>query len=204
MLLGAALTGTLGYRGIKLSARFGVLLGAFEMFVFTVPAVWLIVKAGAGNTASVFTLKYATVKVLSCTIIGVFYLFTTIALPLALGYGPVIAYELLATIVTAAMPCIYIVADLSAITYHWRRARGDFNWLLHLVLPPFGSIVLLPVLAEALGVGSSVLSFVSPLPSPINRAGVTVGAWFLLGVLYLGYLLLRHPDRVRDMEQVLE
>lgn len=41
------------------------------------------------------------------------------------------------------------------------------------------------VLAAAVGVGSSVLKFVSPLPYPITETGLVVGIWFLIGVIYL-------------------
>src|SRR5580692_8084355 len=63
MLVAAALTALLGYRGVKLGTRFGVVLGAFEIVVFVVLSIWMIVKAGASaQTLSVFTLKFATVK----------------------------------------------------------------------------------------------------------------------------------------------
>ncbi len=63
MLVSAALTALLGYRGVKLGTRFGVLLGAFEILVFVALSIAMIVKAGASaQTLSVFTLKFATVK----------------------------------------------------------------------------------------------------------------------------------------------
>jgi amino acid transporter len=127
-----------------------------------------------------------------------------IALPLALGYGPVVAFELLATILTAVMLCIYIVINISSIGYYLRKARQEFNWLLHFVIPAIGSLILIPVLAAAVGIGSSVLTFVSPLPYPISEAGLAVGIWFAVGVIYLAYLLRRHPERVHDMEKVFD
>jgi amino acid transporter len=127
-----------------------------------------------------------------------------IAFPLALGYGPVTAFELLATILTAVMLCIYIVINISAIGYFLRKARDEFNCLLHLVLPAIGSLILLPVLAAAVGVGSSFLPFVSPLPYPISEVGLVVGLWFLIGLVYLVYLLRRHPERLHDMGKVFD
>ena len=346
MLVSAALTALLGYRGVKLGTRFGVVLGAFEIVVFVALSIWMIVKAGSSaQTLSVFTLKFATVKgftgvsglvagsvfvmlafigfeaaaplaeearaprrtvpravIGSCVLVGIFFLFTTyaadvyigpahmstlgslgggspwilfarqlwgvgwvvvflavvnsffangnsaqiaatrtwyamgrirllpaafertspryespvlgivvqtlatvvIAFPLALGYGPVIAFELLATILTAVMLCIYIVINISAIGYYLRKARDEFNLLLHLVLPAIGTVILIPVLAAAVGVGSSALKFVSPLPYPISEAGLVVGIWFLIGLIYLAYLLRLHPERVRDMDKVFD
>ena len=127
-----------------------------------------------------------------------------IAFPLALGYVPVIAFELLATILTAVMLCIHIVINISTVGYYLRKARDEFNLLLHLVLPAIGTVILIPVLAAAVGVGSSVLKFVSPLPYPISEAGLVVGIWFLIGMIYLAYLLRRHPERVHDVDKVFD
>jgi uncharacterized membrane protein len=58
MLVSAAVTALLGYRGVKLGTRFGVALGAFEIIVFVALSIWMIVKAGSSaQTLSVFTLK---------------------------------------------------------------------------------------------------------------------------------------------------
>ena len=61
-LAAAVLVFLLGYFGIQISARVGTLLGLFEIGVFAVLAVWLIVKAGDKNTLEVFGTKYATVE----------------------------------------------------------------------------------------------------------------------------------------------
>lgn len=52
----------LGYRGVQLSARTGTVLGALEIAVFVVLAVWLIATAGRANTAAPFGVGLATVK----------------------------------------------------------------------------------------------------------------------------------------------
>jgi amino acid transporter len=62
MIVAAILVAALNLRGIQISARTGTILGSFEIAVFVLLAVWLIVKAGSHNTASVFTLHYATIK----------------------------------------------------------------------------------------------------------------------------------------------
>lgn len=346
MLTAMILTALIGYRGVKLSTWFGVILGAFEMLVFIALSIWLIAHAApGGNTLQVFTLKFATIKgyhgmsgivagavfvllafvgfeasaplaeeareprrnvpraiILSCVIVGIFYLFTTyaaaafvgaahfatygglgggspwivfarkmwglgwvvvflavvnsffangnsalvastrtwyamgrikvlpsaferthpryaspvvgilvqglatlvIALPLALNYGPVDAFEILATILSAVMICIYIVINISSFGYYFRRQRAEFNWFLHFVVPIVSSLILIPVLFSALGVGSSVFKFVSPLGYPVSVAGPVVIAWFVLGIIYLVYLVVRHPNRVSDMSEVFD
>jgi len=62
MIVATVLIAALNYRGIKVSARAGTILGSFEIAVFLVLAIWLIAKAGSHNTFSVFTLHYATIK----------------------------------------------------------------------------------------------------------------------------------------------
>ena len=57
-LLGALIVLAAGLYGIRTSARLGTVLGLFEIGVFLVLAVFLIVHAGSHNTLSVFTTKY--------------------------------------------------------------------------------------------------------------------------------------------------
>src|SRR5580698_6233283 len=57
-LAGAVIVLAAGYYGVRTSARLGTILGAFEIAVFVVLAVFLIVHAGHHNTASVFGTKY--------------------------------------------------------------------------------------------------------------------------------------------------
>src|SRR5580700_10037633 len=108
MIVASVLIAALNYRGIKVSARAGTILGTFEIVVFVALAIWLVAKAGSANTGSVFTLHYATITsykgfsgfeasaplaeearnprrtigiavVMSCLVIGLFYVFTTYA-----------------------------------------------------------------------------------------------------------------------------
>ncbi|MFE2102650.1 APC family permease, partial [Streptomyces sp. NPDC059468] len=51
---GAAVIAVAGYVGVRASARFGTVLGIFEILVFLVFAVWLVGRAGDANTLSVF------------------------------------------------------------------------------------------------------------------------------------------------------
>ncbi|WDO09801.1 APC family permease [Streptomyces murinus] len=53
-LAGAAVIAVAGYLGVRASARFGTVLGAFEVLVLLVFAALLIGRAGGANTLSVF------------------------------------------------------------------------------------------------------------------------------------------------------
>src|SRR5436305_4069047 len=57
-LLGALIVLAAGFYGIRTSAGLGTILGAFEIGVFVVLAVFLLFHAGSNNTLSVFTTKY--------------------------------------------------------------------------------------------------------------------------------------------------
>jgi amino acid transporter len=56
----AVLVLLLGWFGIRVSAVTGTVLGLFEIAVFAALAIWMIVKAGADNTLSVFWTGQAT------------------------------------------------------------------------------------------------------------------------------------------------
>jgi amino acid transporter len=57
-LLGAVIIAVAGFWGARVSATLGTILGAFEIVVFLILAVLLIVKAGGANTLSVFTTSH--------------------------------------------------------------------------------------------------------------------------------------------------
>jgi amino acid transporter len=57
-IAGAVIVLAAGYYGIRTSARLGTILGVFEIVVFVVLAVFLIVHAGGRNTISVFGTSY--------------------------------------------------------------------------------------------------------------------------------------------------
>ncbi len=59
-ILGALIILAAGYYGIRTSTRLGTILGIFEIGVFLVLGIFLVVHAGSHNTASVFTTKYTT------------------------------------------------------------------------------------------------------------------------------------------------
>jgi amino acid transporter len=343
MILGAVVIAALNVRGVKLSARTGTILGTFEIVIFVVLAIWLIVKAGSGNTGSVFTLHYATIKgyhgfsgivagsiytilafigfeasaplaeearnprrtigvavLFSCLAIGLFYVLTTYAgdvytgpdkfvtfgalgggspwiqlardvwgvgwviaflailnstfangnagtlaatrtwfamsrigvlpsplarthprwkspsigvvvqlvitlavgIPLGVHFGPVTAFIFLATVLTGVMILIYMIFNLSCLLFYARRARSEFNWLLHAVIPVLGILAFLPAWFTAMGIGGSVLKFVAPLSYPSSEAGLVITIWFLLGLGALIYLYVRHPARLPEMKRV--
>jgi amino acid transporter len=125
-----------------------------------------------------------------------------VALWLGFQYGPLKAFSLIATIDTTIIIAIYMTVNLACLGYYLRARRGEFNWLLHGALPVLGIAAFVPAFFTALGVGKSVLPFVSPLPWPLSLTGPVVAVWLVAGLAYLAWLLRRHPDRVRATGRV--
>ncbi len=125
-----------------------------------------------------------------------------IGLPIGLHFGPTTAFVFLATILTGVMIAIYIVFNLSCICFYLRRARSEFNFLLHLVVPVLGIAAFIPAWLTGLGIGHSLLKFVSPLDYTSSEAGLAIGIWYVIGIAVLVYLYTRHPERLPEMRRV--
>lgn len=338
-LAGAAIIAAAGYFGVRASARFGTVLGIFEVLVLLVFAVWLIAKAGGDNTLTVFgtshtaegyegvsgvfagsvytVLAFAGFEaaaplaeetrdprrtmhraVLGAALgIGLFYVITTYAmtvyfgpdrfakfgasgaaswegvarasfglfwvlvflavvnstiananacsnvstrtafalarirvlprpfatlhplhrspvtgiavqsavavgavLGLGLGYDPVTAFLLLATVIVTVVIGVYIVVNLACVGYFLRRRRELFSPVRHLLLPVLGIVAFVPALLTAAGLPA--FDFVTELTAPVSYAGPIVGVWMAAGVVVLLVLMQRHPERIAETARV--
>ncbi len=123
-----------------------------------------------------------------------------VSLWLGLQYTPYTAFALTATIIVDVFVPLYILLNLACIVYYARFHRAEFNWLLHAVIPVLGIAAFVP--AFFAGAGLPVFSFITPLPKPLSYAGPAVGAWVLLGLIYLAYLYARHPKRIVETRRV--
>ncbi|HEY2505905.1 MAG TPA: APC family permease [Streptosporangiaceae bacterium] len=325
-----------GYFGIRASARLGTILGLFEIAVFLVMGVLLVVHAGGHNTADVFTTKYTpagqyhglsgviagsvfttlaflgfesaaplaeearnprrTVQLavlLSTLFIGALYVFTTYAidvqfgpagfskfttgtgsaswegvartlyglfwvlvffailnstlansnagvnvfsrtsyamgrihafpsalarvskrhrapvvavatgsvislaimLGLGFGYDPSTAFSMIGTALVILLVGIYLVVNVACIGYFARRDHG-FRRISHLAVPIIGILAFIPAWLSGAGIKAPGLSFITPLKAPFSYMGPAAAIWMALGILYLGYLYLREPERV--------
>ncbi|HUC22560.1 MAG TPA: hypothetical protein VMA73_07630 [Streptosporangiaceae bacterium] len=93
-------------------------------------------------------------------------------------------------------------AGAVALSIYARKARGEFNWLLHAIIPVLGIVAFLPAWFTAMGIGGSVLKFVAPLSYPSSETGLAIGSWYLIGIAVLIYLYARHPSRLPEMKRV--
>jgi amino acid transporter len=57
-ILGLLIIVAAGYFGVRTSARLGTILGVFEIAVFLIMGILLVIHAGSDNTLAVFTTKY--------------------------------------------------------------------------------------------------------------------------------------------------
>ena len=68
------------------------------------------------------------------------------------------------------------------------------------MVPVLGIVAFIPAWFSAAGI--PVFYFISPLPAPYSYMGPAMGAWILLGVVYMAYLYSRHPERVTQVGMV--
>lgn len=121
-------------------------------------------------------------------------------LGLGLGYDPVTAFLLLATVIVTVVIGVYIVVNLACAGYFLRRRRELFKPLRHLLVPLLGIVAFVPALLTAAGIPA--FDFVTELTAPVSYAGPVVGIWMAAGVVVLLVLLRRHPERIADTARV--
>ncbi|MFC8518327.1 APC family permease [Streptomyces sp. NPDC057257] len=121
-------------------------------------------------------------------------------LGLGLGYDPVTAFLLLATVIVTVVIGVYIVVNLACAGYFLRRRRELLKPVRHLLLPVLGIVTFVPALLTAAGL--PVFDFVTELTAPVSYAGPVVGIWMALGLVVLFVLMRRHPERIAETARV--
>jgi amino acid transporter len=134
--------------------------------------------------------------------IAQFFLTLCVGALVAWYFGPVNGSYLLMAVGSSITFGVYVLINVSCTVYFWREKRDEFRWLCHGAIPLLGAVLLIPILMAATGTGRSVLSFVSPLPYPLNLAGEILLVWFAIGAFYLVYLARRRPERLRDTARI--
>jgi len=125
-----------------------------------------------------------------------------LALWLGFQYGAYTAWLFMATLFTLILIVIYILILVSCITYYWRFQRQDANIILHGIIPVLGIAAFVPAFLAAGGL--RVFSFITKLTYPSSLAGLVDGIWVLIGVAYLVYLQLKHPDRLAQTGRIFD
>lgn len=89
---------------------------------------------------------------------------------------------------------VYMLVSVGSIYWYWTKARSEFNWLLHFVLP-IGGIVLFffPLYYQ----------FVKYPPAYPEKYGNWVDiAWVILGIALTAFVVLLRPDKLKDIDRV--
>jgi amino acid transporter len=123
-----------------------------------------------------------------------------VAVWLGLQYGPLNAFALVGTIVTAVIIAIYMVVNLACLVFYLREERASFSPLLHGLIPILGIVAFLPPFLTAVGI--QAFDFVSALPYPISLVGPVVGIWYAIGLVYLVVLSSQRSERLREFGRV--
>jgi amino acid transporter len=119
-----------------------------------------------------------------------------VTLGMGLGYGPVTGFAAVGTAIVIVLAAVYILVNVTAIGYFARPGR-NFRLVSHLLIPVLGIAAFVPVWLTAAGIPA--FSFVTALTPPSSYAGLAVSGWMVLGVIYLGCLYARAPDRVSEV-----
>jgi amino acid transporter len=128
-------------------------------------------------------------------------LFTfAVTLGLGFGYDPITAFAMIGTAAVIILAATYIIVSAACIGYFLRHRREDFHPIAHFLVPILSIVAFIPAWLTAAGL--PVFSFISKLPPPISYAGPGVAVWMALGVLWLVYLYMRHPERVAEVSRV--
>jgi len=168
--------------GVNVSTRTAYAMGRIGVFPYALARLGLRHRA---PYVSVLAVTVATIAV---------------ALGLGFAYDPVTAFAMTGTGIVILLVAIYIIANVTCIAYFLRRRRDQFNVFLHVVVPILGIVAFTPAWLAAAGL--PVFSFITTLSPPLSYAGPAVAIWMGLGILYLIWLLVRHPARVAEVARV--
>jgi amino acid transporter len=189
--------------------------GIFWLFVFLAIVNSTIANSNAGVNASTrtayamgriraFPAFFASIHPRHRTpqygILAAFITSVAVAVGLGLHFDPFVAFAMVGTGIVVLLVAIYLLVNAACIGYFLKTRGSRVNWFLHIVVPVLGIIAFLP--AWFSGAGIPVFSFISPLPAPYSYMGPAMGVWMVLGLIYMIYLYLSHPERVTEVGTV--
>jgi amino acid transporter len=122
---------------------------------------------------------------------------TTITLILTLGlgflFGPFMASQLIALILTLAIIMVYILGNIALIRFYRKEYPSEFSIWLHGIFPIISSLFMVVAL-----IGS-----IFPVPAyPLNLAPYLVIIWLIIGLAVLAYLHRKRPETIEDAKLI--
>jgi amino acid transporter len=203
----ASETGNASWEGLARS-----LYGLFWFFVFLAIVNSTIANANAGVNVSSRT-AYAMGRIGAFprflaivspkhrspvySVVVAFVITVAVTLGLGLKYNPTVAFGMVGTGLVILLVAIYILMNASCIGFFARRGARGFNWLSHLIIPLLGIAAFVPAWLTSAGI--KVFSFVTPLAPPNSYMAPGVAGFMVLGVIYMIYLYMTNPGKVRDV-----
>ncbi len=124
----------------------------------------------------------------------------SLAVGLALGfkYTPQVAFGIIGTALVVIVVPVYIATNIACIGFFARHRRDEQHWVLHIIVPIIGALLLIPGFFSVAGItGIPGLSFISALTSPYKYAPYVMAAWLVFGVVIL-FWLRAQPARHRS------
>lgn len=116
-----------------------------------------------------------------------------VALGLGLSFGPFNGFSIMATILTVLVIFVYMLTCIAAPVLYLREHRDEFNWLLTLVLPVAGALVMVAPL---------YYQFAEPPPYPVRAANWVALAWIGTGLAAMAYLWVRRPHAFTAADKI--
>ncbi len=115
-------------------------------------------------------------------ILGLTVFTVVVAMALGSAIGPVNQFGMIGIVQTLGLIIVYSMGNLGVLRFYWRERRGQFNWLLHGVIP-------LATSAALLWVGWKTVQglHIFGLPTPLDYAPWIAIGWFLAGLVVLFY-----------------
>ena len=98
---------------------------------------------------------------------------------------------------------VYIATSIACIGYFARHRRDEQHWVLHIIVPMIGALLLTPGFFSVAGItGLPGLSFISALTSPYKYAPYVMAAWIVVGIVVLFWLRSSRPDTVEKVAHI--
>jgi amino acid transporter len=138
----------------------------------------------------------------SVALAGLMGVSVVVTLVTGLWLDPLRAFAFLGTIETAVAILLYILVVLACLVYFLRTRGEGFNPILHVLVPVLAFVVMIPELMAALGIGSGIFDFISPLGYPYNVAGWIAVGWVVAGIVFALVVWTRFPERAARTEAV--
>jgi amino acid transporter len=122
-----------------------------------------------------------------------------VMLGLGLHWGPTVAFTMVGTALVILIVGVYILMNAACIGFFARSDRHRLKIVSQVVIPVLGIAAFVPAWCAGAGVKIHGISWITPLGAPDSYMGPAVGAWMVIGLVYLICLYFIRPQLVVDV-----